>query len=239
MPDRFQTVRELRSFLGKLNYARNFIPDLAREISSLHAKTSPKGNFAFNSEDVKTVRAIKEKVRLLQPLSLPGPLDYIVIQTDGSKLGIHLFRPFTVRTDCQAIVELYNKQNEKKVSSRRWTNFLDCVAGSGYQATFEHIKGSNNTAADTLSRIILDGNGGIEDTYPSPIKLAYLQFLDSPHTDTSVLEEAKSFGHLDLTDFSQFIGYKMSSASYNGDIQRIMPCMSLDSCDSHESLDYG
>ncbi|KAK3184727.1 hypothetical protein Dsin_032013 [Dipteronia sinensis] len=291
MPDKFQTVKELRSFLGKLNYARNFIPNLAREISSLHSKTSPKGNFTFNTEDVKTVRAIKDKVRLLKPLALPGPSDYIVVQTDGSKLGwgaillakdnihspvsnericgyasgkysqkdvrltsldyeliavinalhkfrIHLFKPFTVRTDCQAIVELYNKQNERKISSRRWTNFLDCVAGSGYQATFEHIKGSNNTVADTLSRIIIDGNGGIEENYPSPIMLSYLQFLDSPHTDTSVIEEAKSFGHQDLTDFSQFLGYKMSLASYNNGNQRVMPCMPLDSYDLHESFDF-
>ncbi|KAK3169190.1 hypothetical protein Dsin_000188 [Dipteronia sinensis] len=267
MPDKFVSVKELRSFLGKLNYARQFIPDLARDISSLHSKTSPNGNFAFNSEDIKTVRAIKEKVRCLQPLALPGPDDYIVIQTDGSKIGwgatllakdnihsplstericgyasgkytqkdirltsldyeliavinalhkfrIHLFKPFTVRTDCQAIVELYNKQNEKKISSRRWTNFLDCVAGSGYQATFEHIKGSDNTAADILPRIVIDGNGGIEESYPSPIVLSYLHFLDSPHLDTSISEEAKSLGHPDLTDFSHFIGYKKSLLSY-------------------------
>ncbi|KAK3184725.1 hypothetical protein Dsin_032011 [Dipteronia sinensis] len=86
----------------------------------------------------------------------------------------------------------------------------------------EQTKGRTYTKTNTQSSIVIT-NGGF-----SPIKPSLLK--DFPRTDTSVNEEDKSFGHQDLSDLSQTLGYKMSSASYNGDIQRVMPCMSLDSC---------
>ena len=65
-----------------------------------------------------------------------------------------LFKPFTVRTDCEAIVKFHKLLNEKKISNRRWLNFVDTITGNGYIVKFEHIKGKENTLADYLSREI-------------------------------------------------------------------------------------
>ena len=67
---------------------------------------------------------------------------------------------FTVRTDCNNIVEFYKKVQkknfEKKNSfiSKRWLSFLETLTGRGYKAEFEHVKGKDNSIADILSRLI-------------------------------------------------------------------------------------
>ena len=59
---------------------------------------------------------------------------------------------FTVRTDCEVIIKFYNETNEKKLSSTRWQKFVIAITGTGYQVTFEHIKGKDNSLTDYLSR---------------------------------------------------------------------------------------
>ena len=67
---------------------------------------------------------------------------------------------FTIRTDCNNIIEFYKKVQkknfEKKNSfiSKRWIYFLEVITGRGYNAKFEHIVGKDNTLADILSRLI-------------------------------------------------------------------------------------
>ena len=67
---------------------------------------------------------------------------------------------FTIRTDCNNIVEFYKKVQkknfEKKNSfiSKRWISFLETLTGRGYKAELEHISGKDNTIADILSRLI-------------------------------------------------------------------------------------
>jgi len=86
-PDRMEDIKTLRSFLGLLNYARGYIKDLGKYTSPLYNKTSLTGQRKFNSEDIKLVKEIKEKVKNLPELSLPLDSDYLVIQCDGCELG--------------------------------------------------------------------------------------------------------------------------------------------------------
>ena len=45
------------------------------------------GKKYFNSEDIKLVQAIKEKVKNLQPLESPLDNNYFIIETDASISG--------------------------------------------------------------------------------------------------------------------------------------------------------
>ena len=81
-------------------------------------------------------------------------LDYEILGIINALNTFSLFlnKPFIVRTDCETIVKFYNKTNEKKLSRKRWQNFVNTITGNGYQVIFEHIKSKNNSLADYLSR---------------------------------------------------------------------------------------
>jgi len=86
-PDKMEDIKTLRSFLGLLNYVRSFIPDLGKYIAPLYNKTSLKGERKFNSEDIKLVQDIKQKVNKLPTLQLPLDSDYLVVECDGCESG--------------------------------------------------------------------------------------------------------------------------------------------------------
>ncbi|ATV81254.1 polyprotein [Grapevine badnavirus 1] len=77
----------LRSWLGLLNYARTYIPNLGRLLSPLYAKTSPTGDKRMNSQDWKLVADIKNLVQKLPDLEVPPESCYIVLETDGCMTG--------------------------------------------------------------------------------------------------------------------------------------------------------
>ncbi|KAF2925652.1 hypothetical protein DAI22_06g068400 [Oryza sativa Japonica Group] len=79
--------KKLQQFLGLVNYARNHINNLAKLAGSLYAKLRKNGQRYFNSEDIKLVRLIKERVKELKPLELPLEESYFIIETDASQLG--------------------------------------------------------------------------------------------------------------------------------------------------------
>lgn len=70
---------------------------------------------------------------------------------------------FTLRTDCEAIVKFIHNKDSKRCNNRRWHNFSDRILNHGYKIIFEHIKGSNNQAADILSRLIYDADAKASD----------------------------------------------------------------------------
>ncbi|AHI90954.1 polyprotein [Hibiscus bacilliform virus GD1] len=82
-----QETKGLRSFLGLLNYARAYIPQMGRLLSPLYAKVSPKGEKKLNKEDWKLVRQIKEQVQQLPDLELPPQECFIILETDGCMEG--------------------------------------------------------------------------------------------------------------------------------------------------------
>jgi hypothetical protein len=70
-----------------VNYARNYIDNLAKLAGPLYAKLRKNGQKYFNSEDIKVVKIIKDKVKHLKPLEFPLDDHYYIIETDASKEG--------------------------------------------------------------------------------------------------------------------------------------------------------
>jgi hypothetical protein len=60
---------------------------MAKLAGSLYAKLRKNGQKYFNSEDIKLVKIIKDKVKYLKPLELPLDDHYCIIETDASKEG--------------------------------------------------------------------------------------------------------------------------------------------------------
>lgn len=85
--DELQTTKGLRSFLGLLNYGRNFIPNLGKLLSPLYSKTSVYGDKKFKESDWKLIRTIKQLVMNLPDLELPPPDAFIIIESDGCMEG--------------------------------------------------------------------------------------------------------------------------------------------------------
>ena len=79
--------KTLQQFLRTVNYARNYIENLAKLAGPLYAKLRKNGQKHFNSEDIRLVRIIKEKVKELKPLELPLDDYYFIIETDASEIG--------------------------------------------------------------------------------------------------------------------------------------------------------
>uniref|UniRef100_A0A453GMQ0 Reverse transcriptase/retrotransposon-derived protein RNase H-like domain-containing protein n=1 Tax=Aegilops tauschii subsp. strangulata TaxID=200361 RepID=A0A453GMQ0_AEGTS len=78
--------RVLKQFLGIVDYPRNYIDNLAKHVGPLYAKLRKNGERYFNSEDIKLVRAIINKVKNLKPLELPLEDYYFIIETNASKV---------------------------------------------------------------------------------------------------------------------------------------------------------
>ncbi|KAG2565441.1 hypothetical protein PVAP13_7NG038517 [Panicum virgatum] len=162
--------KTLQQFLGIVNYARNYIKNLAKLAGPLYAKLRKNGQKHFNSEDIRLVRVIKEKLNKYSPKTEERICRYAsekyklkaINNTDREILAVinainnfrlYLgFKEFTVRTDCEAICKYHNKVNSKKSSTRRWVLFEDIITGNGYKVIFEHIKGKDNTLPDIFSR---------------------------------------------------------------------------------------
>ncbi|KAG6488278.1 hypothetical protein ZIOFF_057037 [Zingiber officinale] len=79
--------QDMRSGLGILNYARNYIPNLWRLLSPLYAKTSLTGDRRMNFQDWSLVKKIKEIVRRLTALEVPPEDCFIVLEVDGCLEG--------------------------------------------------------------------------------------------------------------------------------------------------------
>ncbi|QBH21733.1 polyprotein [Polyscias mosaic virus] len=87
-PAQFATKKDLRSWLGILNYSRNYIANLGKLLGPLYAKTSPQGEIRMNDQDWKIVREIQAKVKNLAPLEFPPTSQVtIILETDGCMTG--------------------------------------------------------------------------------------------------------------------------------------------------------
>lgn len=82
-----QATKGLRSFLGILNFGRDYIPNLGKLLSPLYSKTSCYGEKRFREADWQLIRTIKQMVQNLPDLELPLPNAFIIIETDGCMQG--------------------------------------------------------------------------------------------------------------------------------------------------------
>ena len=85
--EKFKNLKQIQAFLGLVNYARKFIPNLSKLVGPLYSKTTKNGQRYFNKEDIRLVKEIKTTVKNIKPLELPLITDYIIIETDGCKEG--------------------------------------------------------------------------------------------------------------------------------------------------------
>ncbi|ANN87818.1 polyprotein [Canna yellow mottle associated virus] len=80
-------TKGLRSFLGILNYARNYIPNLGKTLGPLYSKTSPNGERRMNAQDWALINKIKQQVQNLPDMELPPDNAVITLETDGCMDG--------------------------------------------------------------------------------------------------------------------------------------------------------
>ncbi|KAL6130306.1 hypothetical protein ACLB2K_068687 [Fragaria x ananassa] len=83
-PDNIPDAKSLQRFLGVVNFARDFIPQVNGLTALLSPKTSSKKKWSFTIDDGNTVRKIKELAKSLPPLQLPEEGDLIILQTDAN-----------------------------------------------------------------------------------------------------------------------------------------------------------
>lgn len=72
-------LKGLQRFLGILNYAINYIPNLSKLTGPINNKCSMKGEKKFNKQDWDLVKSIKQKVQTPPPLELPEEDSHIII----------------------------------------------------------------------------------------------------------------------------------------------------------------
>ncbi|KAG6481401.1 hypothetical protein ZIOFF_058002 [Zingiber officinale] len=85
--EELQTTKGLRSWLGILNYARSYIPNLGKILGPLYSKTSPNGEKRMNSQDWALVDKIKTMIKDLLDLAIPPTNCYVIIESDGCMEG--------------------------------------------------------------------------------------------------------------------------------------------------------
>ncbi|KAG6532502.1 hypothetical protein ZIOFF_006348 [Zingiber officinale] len=97
------TTKGLRSWLGLLNYARSYIPNLGRLLGPLYAKTSPTGEKKMNFQDLELITKIKKIIKELPDLSIPPSDCFIIIEADGCMEGwggICKWKPKKIMDSC-------------------------------------------------------------------------------------------------------------------------------------------
>nr|WPR16502.1 MAG: polyprotein [Yellow silver pine badnavirus 5] len=82
-----KSKKGLRSWLGILNYARAYIPNLGKLLGPLYTKTSPHGDQRMKESDWAIVRQIKEMVTKLPDMQIPPAQCHIVLEVDGCMEG--------------------------------------------------------------------------------------------------------------------------------------------------------
>jgi len=82
------TRKELRSFLGFLNFYHRFVKDFSKIAHSLNALTSDKNEFIWTDDCQTAFESLKTAITTAPALSMPTTDDPFHIETDGSGIGI-------------------------------------------------------------------------------------------------------------------------------------------------------
>ena len=83
-----KTKKELRGFLGFLNFYRRFIQNFAQVARPLNALTSVKKDFEWSTECQHAFDALKQKITTAPALRMPTDTDPFRVETDGSGVGL-------------------------------------------------------------------------------------------------------------------------------------------------------
>ena len=83
-----KTKKELRGFLGFLNFYQRFIKDFAQVAKPLNTLTSIKKDFEWSSECQNAFDALKHNITTAPTLCMLTDTDPFHIETDGSGIGL-------------------------------------------------------------------------------------------------------------------------------------------------------
>ena len=83
-----KTRKELRGFLGFLNFYRRFIKDFARVARPLNSLTSEKKDFEWTNECQEAFQSLKNILTSTPALAMPTDTDPFRVETDGSGQGL-------------------------------------------------------------------------------------------------------------------------------------------------------
>ena len=83
-----QTARQVRQFLGVVNYYRRFVPNYAAVAKPLHAVSRRRSNFEWTDECEQAFRTLRAIMAANPVLARPGTEELLTLDTDAS--------PFTI-----------------------------------------------------------------------------------------------------------------------------------------------
>ena len=134
-PDKLTTKKEIQKFLGCLNYAGEFIPDLAKKRNLLQKLIRKSNRLGWTEEHTKCVKNLKEECAKLPKLRLPDENDNLVLQTDASDYHWGVILQTDLNEICRYTSGTFNdtetrySTNEKKLLAivkgiRKFSTFL-------------------------------------------------------------------------------------------------------------------
>lgn len=88
MMDEPTNVKQLRRFLGTVNYYKKFIKDFSKIAYPLYNLTSPKKVFEWKEEHKRAFNQLKEKMLTPPVLCFPNRKDKFILYTDASEYAI-------------------------------------------------------------------------------------------------------------------------------------------------------
>lgn len=118
-------VKQLRSFLGMVNYFRNFIPMLSALMSPLTGLTK-KDNWAWSEESQAAFEAVKEAVLAAQDLVQLNDSDPLILYTDASTIGVGAV--LMQKQDGREMPVIYVSKKFTVAESRWSTTEQECYA---------------------------------------------------------------------------------------------------------------
>ncbi|GFW42862.1 transposon Tf2-6 polyprotein [Trichonephila clavipes] len=141
-----ETIRDLRTFLGLINFYRRYLKDAAKNQAILHeylkgSKKNDKTKILWTEEAKENFEKCKQDLAKATLLSFPDPDLQLALFTDASN--------FAIGSVSQANYICLSSKNEK--ASPRQLHHLQYI--SQFSTNICHIKGQDNLVADAFSRI--------------------------------------------------------------------------------------
>lgn len=81
-------LKQLRRFLGKVNYNRKFIPRITEILEPLHKLLRKENKFEWNDDCQKSFEKLKQILTTEPVLKMYNPKNEIILETDASKIGV-------------------------------------------------------------------------------------------------------------------------------------------------------
>ncbi|GFX19387.1 hypothetical protein TNCV_3015261 [Trichonephila clavipes] len=168
-----ETIHDLRTFLGMINFYRRYLKDAAKTQAPLHellkgAKKKDRRKVHWTDDTRRSFEKCKTDLAEAALLSFPRDLDYpyhfaqmhqILLTYDRELLGIYLSvkhfkhllegNDFVIYTDHKPLTFAFKQKNEK--ASPRQQRQLQYI--SEFSCNIQHVLGKDNVVADALSRI--------------------------------------------------------------------------------------